>query len=74
MMSYGGFGLLGGFGMLTMLLFWVGLIALVVWGVGALLTPGGETRDDNPLESLRRRYARGEIDEAEYEQARRRLG
>jgi putative membrane protein len=48
-----------------MLLFWGGLIALVV----LLLRRSGASSDRSsrdPLDLLRERYARGEIDEAEY--------
>jgi putative membrane protein len=77
MMGYGGYGgfgwmLGGGLMMLMMLLFWIGLIALVVWGVASLR--GGQrpsAPDETPLESLRRRYASGEISREEFEQARR---
>ena len=74
-MMSGGYGLMagfGGFGMLFGLLVWVVLIALLVWGAGALFggrAGGGET----PEEILRRRYARGEISQADYERARQTL-
>ena len=73
MMGYGWFAPMGGLGMVVWLLFWVALIALVVWGATALFsqrTPNGEA---TAIEILRRRYARGEITEAEYEQAKRAL-
>lgn len=74
MMGYGWGGwLVGG---LVMLLFWGGLIALVVFTVRAFAgtnrdktrqAPSGETA----LDILKRRYAQGEIDKAEYEVMRR---
>ncbi len=73
---YGGYGLAGGFGWLWMLVevvFWVSLIALVVWGVSAALTRRGDDGRGSALELLRRRYAAGEITETEFEQARRAL-
>ena len=61
--------------------FWGGLLALIFLGIRALIrqnasdryrpTPPGE---DTALELLRQRYARGEIDSAEYEERRRTLG
>lgn len=49
-------------------LFGLALLFLVVWafarGVGAPVPRGG---DDSPEAILRRRYARGEIDDQEYE-------
>jgi putative membrane protein len=74
MMGYSwGSWLVGG---LIMLLFWGGLIALVVFSIRAFTganrnkptqTPSGETA----LDILKRRYAQGEIDQAEYEAIRR---
>lgn len=78
MMGAGGFGAMGGLGGLGMgvgLLVLIGLVVLLIWGVSALsaprATPGAG--DDDALAILRRRYARGEISQAEYEQARRAL-
>lgn len=65
----------GWFGMgWGMLLFWGMLLVLVVM---LLRTRGGNRRDAAPrsdaLEILAQRYARGEIDAAEYEKKRRDL-
>ena len=60
-----------------MMVFWVVVLAavvlLVVWlvkqtqgGGTSSTTPGGES--DTPREILKKRYARGEIDKAEYEE------
>ena len=74
MMNYGWGGwLVGG---LVMLLFWGGLIALVVLTIRASAganqnkstqAPAGETA----LDILKRRYAQGEIDQSKYEAMRR---
>ncbi len=57
---------------LWMLLFWAGVIALIVWGVRATGTPGREsTRSAKSI--LEDRFARGEIDQSEFEQRRRAL-
>jgi putative membrane protein len=77
MMGYGGYegfgGLMGGGLMILMMaLIWIVPIGLVVWGVSGLR--GGQrpsTRDETPLEILRRRYATGEISQEEFEQAKR---
>lgn len=79
MMGYGGFGALGGLGMgffggIFMLLFWVALILLVVWAVRATFPGQQQTEHDTAVEILKRRYAAGEISQAEYEQARKALG
>jgi uncharacterized membrane protein len=50
------------------------VIALILWAVGSL--PERQhplTQDDTPLEILRRRYASGEIDQDQFEQAERAL-
>lgn len=71
MMGMGwGFGV---FGLLLMILFWGGLIALAIWLVSALF-PGSSRRPasgadhaQSPREILDTRYARGEITREEYE-------
>lgn len=64
--GFGGWGM--GLGPIFMALFWVviiaGVVALVRWQAGAQPGP----RDKTPLEIVRERYARGEIDREEYEQ------
>lgn len=67
MMGYG-YGWGGGLWMLGGLLLLVGFIVLVVWAVTRL--PPRPT----PNEILRERFARGEITEAEFDQARKVLG
>lgn len=59
------------FGWLWMLLFWGGIIALVIWIVRRL-TERSEARIDrpSPLEIAKSRYARGEITREAYEQLR----
>ena len=71
----GGFG--WGFGPIFMILFWV----LVIWAVVALTRgvswPGSwessSSRADSPMEVLKKRYARGEINKDEYEEKKRDL-
>lgn len=71
---WGGWGM--GFGGLFMILFWilviVGIVVLVKWLVDQSSTAKG-LRDKSPLDILRERYARGEINREEYEQKRRDL-
>ena len=69
-----GGGILGGG--LFMLLFWGGLIALVVLGGQTLLKQSGNSGDGSAksaLDILKERYARGEIGQEEYEERRRNL-
>lgn len=63
------------------LVFWIGVIVAVVLGVRWLIRQNagdryqGEPRgEDTALELLRQRFARGEIDAAEFEERKRTLG
>jgi uncharacterized membrane protein len=57
-------------GSLWMILFWIGVIALILWGLKSLLT--SERAQQSPrstpsaLEIAQTRYARGEISQDEY--------
>lgn len=68
-----GWGVFGWLWMLVPLLFWGGLLAVIVWAVARIFpnrSSGGEPperRTDPAEEALRARFARGEIDAAEYE-------
>lgn len=78
MMGFG-FGM-GIFGLLLMILFWGGLIALAVWLVGLLFptAPRGASATKQPdnsnfhspsaREILKARYARGELNQEQYQQ------
>lgn len=68
---YGGWGMMGWFGGIMMILFWVALVLLVVWF--ARTASQAQRLDDGDVarDLLRRRFAAGEISQAEYEQARR---
>lgn len=72
MMGFG-FGTMG-LGAVLMLLVWVGLFALIVWAVVWLFSRDRWDDAEAARETLRRRYAAGEISAAEYEQARRAIG
>jgi len=59
--------------MLVMILFWLGVVALVVLAIRWLWRQqaGSDPRSaEEPLEILRRRYAAGEIDQEEFERCR----
>lgn len=68
-------GLLGGLGGLLVL---AGLVVLVIWAVSRLTRPGRDVApglaQPDPLETLRTRFARGEITETEFVEAKRVLG
>lgn len=59
-------------GLVMMLLFVGGLVAVAVWAVRAFAGPN-TPRQDSALDVLGRRLAAGEISVEEYEQARRAL-
>ncbi len=71
MLGFGmGFGILG---LLLMVLFWGGLIALVIWLVRSIFPVSQHTAktsvviEPDALEILGERYARGEISHEQYE-------
>ena len=75
MMGWGnmGWGGVGVGGMIGMVVFWLVLIALIVWAVSRLL-PGRQVRQgpsqpgqETPEEILDRRFARGEVDLETYQ-------
>ncbi len=75
-----GWGGMGALGWIVMPIFWIALIALIVWAVTRLTHAGGgrgesriERREDTPQEILDRRFASGEIDTSAYEQMKARL-
>ena len=51
------------FGGVWMVLFWGGLIALIVWGIKKLTDRGGSNSISNPLGIARERYAGGKYPE-----------
>lgn len=58
----------------VVILFWVGLIALLVWAVRSSARPYRPSQPGDPArETLRRRLAAGEISEEEYERIKRLL-
>jgi putative membrane protein len=63
----------GGF----MMIFWVLLIGLIIWGVVRLSSRGGyvsgQNHASNALNIAKERYARGEITKEEFEQLKRTL-
>jgi putative membrane protein len=72
----GGWG--GGFWMLGGFLLLIGVVVLVVWAVATISRRGQLPAHDpsrpTPNEILRERFARGEISEQEFEQAKKVLG
>ena len=56
-------GLLGG---VWMFIFWGGLIALIVWGISRLTQQNSPTIKSSALDTVKERYAKGEITKEEY--------
>lgn len=69
MSGYGMMAGMGWLGILMMLLFWVGVLALVIWGVSNLFPTRQLTTETDAVEIVRQRFARGEISREEYLQA-----
>ncbi|OGO00800.1 MAG: hypothetical protein A2Y90_03765, partial [Chloroflexi bacterium RBG_13_52_12] len=61
------------FGALWMVVFWGGLIALIVWGIRKLTGHSGASGRTGPLDIARERYARGEISREQLEQIKKDL-
>jgi putative membrane protein len=61
------------FGGVWMVIFWVGLIALIVWGITRLTRRNGSSSKHNPLNMAKERYAKGEISREEFEQIKKDL-
>ena len=67
-----GYGMMGGFGLLFMIIFWILVVVLIVLLIRRLLSSSptrisGPFQEDSALEILKKRYARGEIDKEEFE-------
>jgi putative membrane protein len=56
-----------GIGMIISMILWVLLIGTVIYGVYSLISKGIEKKEDSAIKILKERFARGEIDEEEYE-------
>ena len=68
-----GIGWWRGFGGIFMILLWVGLIILIVWGVMKISKGGGTASKKDALDIARERYAKGEISKEEFEQIKKDL-
>ena len=62
---------MGLYGWTMMIVFWVAVVALIVWAIRSTASTG--RREPDPIDILKRRFALGEIDGDEYEKRRRTL-
>lgn len=75
MMGWGGYGM-GWFGSIIMAVFWVAVIVGIIFLIRWLAVSsgyGGRGAGDSPLEILKKRYARGDINKEEFEQKKKDL-
>jgi putative membrane protein len=75
-MMYWGNGAIGGwgiFGMVLMVVFWIAVIVLVVWGIKRFTQETTATTSKGALDIAKERYAKGEISKEEFEQIKRDL-
>ena len=74
MMNFG-FGAMGGFSWIFMILWWAliiaGIVAIIKWLMSQ--SDRNHGRDKSPLEILKERYAKGEIDKREFEERKKDL-
>ena len=61
------------FGWLWIVVFWGGIIALIVWGITKLTGRGDSIPKNDPLGVVKERYAKGQISREEFEQMKKDL-
>lgn len=64
---HSGMGWWMGFGGIFFVLFWGGVIALVIWGISKASNRNETNDKKRPLDIVKERYAKGEISKEEYE-------
>jgi putative membrane protein len=76
MMKYGHEGCGWGWpliGSIFMILFWLAVILLIIWLFKQIRGPQAATQTETPLELLKKRYAKGELDKKEFEEKKKDL-
>jgi putative membrane protein len=71
MFGYGGWWMI--FGILVMIIFWGGIVALIVWAVRRSTRGYCAAERRDPLDFAKERYARGEITRDQFEQIKKDL-
>ena len=61
------------FGGTWTIVFWIGLIALIIWGVNRFTRRNDSSRKDSPVDLAKERYAKGEITHEEFERIKKDL-
>lgn len=64
--------MMGG-GMALMMIFWIIIIGLVIYGIVLLVSKPFEKKADASMQILKERFAKGEIDEQEFDDKMARL-
>ena len=61
---------IGIIGVLFSVIFWAGIIALIIWAITKLVKNenSGKVEKQSPIDFAKERYARGEITKEEFEQ------
>ncbi len=71
---FGSGGLLGGgIGMVIMMIVWIAVLVGIVWFIIWAVQRTGSMQGGNALETLKNRYAKGEISKKEYEDMKKEL-
>ena len=71
---FGTGGLLGGgIGMVLMMIVWIAVLVGIVWFIIWALQRSGSIGQGNALETLKNRYAKGELSKKEYEHMKKEL-
>jgi putative membrane protein len=61
------------FGMVMMSVFWIAIIALIIWGIKRFTEDTKSTTGKDALDIIKERYARGEISKEEFQQLKKDL-
>jgi len=61
------------FGGISMMLLWIGVVILVIWGVMKIARSNGSETKSDALDIAKERYAKGEISKEEFEQIKKDL-